>query len=184
MELDPRNIVKSAAPVFENARVLLPALILAAALLASCSPAPREPVTAATWFPLRVGSRSIEAQLAVTPEEMQTGLMHRASLPQNSGMLFVYESPRRVSFWMMNTLIPLDVGFFTPDGVLREVRTMRPNDLTSIPSARSDIQFALEMNAGWFEKNNIRPDASLDLRAVADALRQRQFDPSSFGLPK
>lgn len=176
--------MKSASPVFQNARTLLQALILATALLASCSPPPREPITAATWFPLHVGGQSIEAQLAVTPEEMQTGLMHRAALPQNRGMLFVYETPRRVSFWMMNTLIPLDVGFFTKDGILREVRTMRPNDLTSIPSTRSDIQFALEMNAGWFEKNNIRPDAPLDLRAVADALRQRQFEPASFGLPK
>jgi uncharacterized membrane protein (UPF0127 family) len=158
------------------------ALLASLLLLTACDPPAKERVTPQTWFPLRLGGHAIYVQLAITPEEMQTGLMHRASLPENSGMLFIYDSPRRMSFWMMNTLIPLDIGFFTKDGILREVRSMRANDLTPVPSSRDDIQFALEMNAGWFEKNGVAPGAMLDLRALAAALRARGLNPATYNL--
>ena len=93
---------------------------------------------------------SLRVEVASTPEETQKGLMFREKLPENQGMLFTFNQPQRVSFWMANTAIPLDIGFFTTDGKLREVRSLKPFDLTSVFSKRDDIQYALEVNRGWF----------------------------------
>lgn len=94
---------------------------------------------------------SLQVEIASTPAEQQKGLMFRQELPENQGMLFTYNQPQRVSFWMANTAIPLDVGFFTADGKLQEVHSLKPFDLTSVSSKRNDIQYALEVNHGWFE---------------------------------
>jgi hypothetical protein len=93
----------------------------------------------------------LQAEIASTPEEKRSGLMFRQELPPNQGMLFTYNKPQQVSFWMANTAIPLDVGFFTADGKLQEVRSMKPFDLTSVVSKQNNIQYALEVNRGWFE---------------------------------
>jgi len=109
-------------------------------------------------------------------------LMGRRDLAEDQGMIFVYKSARRVSFWMRNTPTLLDIGFFTKDGVLTEVRQMFPFDETSVPSARDDIQFALEMNQDWFARHNLRAGAQLDLKALAAALKARGFNPADYGM--
>ncbi len=146
---------------------------LSALLFSGCQPPPSPPVSSKTWFDLKVGKTPFRAQLAVSQEEMMTGLMHRPSLGENDGMLFVYGTPGRMSFWMKNTHIPLDVGFFTPDRILREVVSMKPYDLTPVHSSREDISYALEMNLGWFARNSLPPGVLLDERLLDDALRKR-----------
>jgi uncharacterized membrane protein (UPF0127 family) len=75
------------------------------------------------------GQARFTVELADTPEERAQGLMHRESLPQGAGMLFIYDAPQRVSFWMRNTLIPLDMIFIGPDGVVRRVHdNAQPGD--------------------------------------------------------
>ena len=64
---------------------------------------------------------------------------------------------------MKNTLIPLDIGYFCSDGLLREVHPMYPRNLDSVHSLRDDIRYALEMNQGWFQQNSITPGARLGL---------------------
>eukprot|EP00928_Gymnodinium_smaydae_P005012 TRINITY_DN11725_c0_g1_i3.p1 TRINITY_DN11725_c0_g1~~TRINITY_DN11725_c0_g1_i3.p1 ORF type:complete len:210 (+),score=40.79 TRINITY_DN11725_c0_g1_i3:99-728(+) len=97
------------------------------------------------------------ARVAVTPEEMQRGLMFRRSLSEDEGMLFIFGEPRQGSMWMKNTSVPLDVGWFTKDGVLREVQALVPYDLTSRRSLRKDISYALEVPQGFFGKHKLAP---------------------------
>lgn len=133
------------------------------------------PLPAQTYFPLQLGDKEIRVQLALTDAERGRGLMGRKALDTDHGMLFVFEQPSRQSFWMANTPLPLDIGYFDAAGILREVYPLYPFDRTSVVSRRSDIRYALEMTQGWFAQNGIRPGAALDLEALAQAQRSRGF---------
>lgn len=161
-------------------RRLLPIALLLGG--AACRPGGATPLPPDHWFDLRVNTTAIRAQLAITPEETRRGLMHRTELGKDEGMLFIYSQPSRLSFWMLNTPIPLDIGFFDENGVLLEVRQMFPFDETSTRSHSDRVQFALEMNQGWFRANGKRPGATLDLDHVREAIRARGFDPAAFGM--
>ncbi len=101
------------------------------------------------------GSAGFTVELAVTPEERSRGLMHRPSLAGGAGMLFVFESPRNVVFWMANTLIPLDILFISPDGVVRHIhQDAKPLDRTPI-SGGDDVRYALEINGGLSDRIGI-----------------------------
>lgn len=149
--------------------------------------APKTPAVAAAksvadYFPIKVGQVVVRMQLAVRPAEMQRGLMERRNLGADDGMIFVYERPQQMSFWMHNTPTPLDIGFFTRDGTLQEVYPLHPFDETSVASRSSELQFALEVNQGWFREKGVKPGAKLDLKALAAALKERGFEPRKFGL--
>ncbi|HEY5551178.1 MAG TPA: DUF192 domain-containing protein [Opitutaceae bacterium] len=168
-----------------NFRTVTAALVLALCLLAGgCQEdAPSAtPLGVDAWFPIRIGTTEVKMQLAVRPMELQQGLMHRAFLGEDEGMLFVYPEASDRSFWMRNTLIPLDIGFFSPDGVLREVRAMNPLDENPVTSFSSEIQFAVEMNQGWYREKGIKPGTQLDMAALRAALVARGFDPRAVGV--
>ena len=94
-------------------------------------------------------------ELADTPKEHARGLMNRPSLPSGSGMLFLYDRPQRVVFWMENTLIPLDMIFMSADGIVRRIHENAiPLDRTHIPGG-DDIQAVLEINGGLASKLGI-----------------------------
>ncbi|MFN2269176.1 MAG: DUF192 domain-containing protein [Desulfonatronovibrio sp.] len=104
---------------------------------------------------LEINEHQIEVEVAAN-EALNTGLMFRTYLPVNEGMLFVFEPPRRTGMWMKNTLIPLSVAFLNKDGVILNIERMEP--LTRKLHFSSGVAaFALEMNQGWFEENNIKP---------------------------
>ncbi|MEM8980671.1 MAG: DUF192 domain-containing protein [Pseudomonadota bacterium] len=97
------------------------------------------------------GQTQFSIEVVDTPESRGQGLMNRPSLGQFAGMLFVYERPQSVAFWMKNTLIPLDMIFAGADGVVRRVHSNAiPGDLTSIPGGPG-IQYVLEVNGGMAE---------------------------------
>lgn len=148
----------------------------------SASP-PRAGAGVDAWFPLKVGEAAFQVQVAVTPEERSKGLMFRDHLPEGRGMLFPFEEAGPQSFWMKNTRIPLDIAYFTPDGVLREVHAAQPHDLSGCPSRSKRVQFVLELNQGGFRAAGLSPGAKLDLAQVSSALTARGFAPESFGLP-
>jgi len=111
---------------------------------------------------LSFGHAEVAVELAIDPATQAKGLMYRNSLPENQGMLFIFDRPKQMSFWMRNTHIPLDIGYFTADGVLREIYPLYPHDETSRRSIRSDLLFALEVNQGWYEKHNVKPGDKFD----------------------
>jgi uncharacterized protein len=143
---------------------------------------PAETKTVADYFPIRIGDREVRLQVAVLQAEQQRGLMERPSLGVEDGMIFVYQAPQQMSFWMRNTLIPLDIGFFDPKGELREVRQMFPHDERSVPSHSMEIQFAIEMNQNWYRDHGVKPGAKLDLAALKAALKARGFVPRRLGI--
>lgn len=100
------------------------------------SPPGRDPVT-------------VSVEIAETPEQRQRGLMFRKQLAPDDGMLFLFERPQQQTFWMHNTLIPLDMIFITADWtVLGVVENATP--LTDSPRSVPGLsQYVLEVNAGY-----------------------------------
>jgi len=159
---------------------------IVALLISACSPEKEAPVATATadsWLPLSINGVSLEAQIVITAPEQQRGLMYRESLPPESGMLFPYPVVRQMSFWMANTPLPLDIGFFDSEGVLLEIHRMVPYDTKRTISRSSDVQYALEMSSGWFSGKELFPGVKLDLTSLAEALSKRGVDPAQYGLP-
>jgi len=94
----------------------------------------------------------LNVEVADSAEERANGLMHRQSMPYNSGMWFIYETPRTVAFWMRNTLIPLDIIFVDQHGEVQKIHmNALPLDETPIPGG-DNIQFVLEVNTGLSER--------------------------------
>ncbi|MBQ3696281.1 MAG: DUF192 domain-containing protein [Alphaproteobacteria bacterium] len=109
------------------------------------------------------GVVSYHVEKALTPEQQQTGLMHRKKLAEKSGMIFLFKPVRIARMWMKNTLIPLDMVFFDLYGrVVRVHHNAIPQDLTIISSERP-VSGVLEINAGEAKKYGIGPGSTLDL---------------------
>lgn len=159
------------------------ALLLLSLLFYGCGSEPTAPASADEGpVPLTVGAATVQTEIVVERAAMQRGLMHRESLPEDRGMLFVFEGPRQMSFWMRNVSFDLDIGFFTADGILREVYPMYAYDESRVKSTGDDLQLALEVNRGWFRANGIQPGDRLDMTALAKVLRARGYVPESLGL--
>ncbi|SDW37786.1 hypothetical protein SAMN05444358_101668 [Ruegeria halocynthiae] len=97
-----------------------------------------------------------DIELALTHEDRSRGLMFRESMPGRSGMLFVFDPPQPVAFWMKNTLIPLDMIFVDRAGTVTRVHEGAiPGDLSPIEGGDS-VYAVLEINAGLAERYGIR----------------------------
>ena len=119
---------------------------------------------------------SIDLELALTRQQQMKGLMFRKTLPADQGMLFVFENPKPQSFWMKNTLIPLDIAYIDSSGIIREIYPMYPNNQNSVASKSREIQFALEVNQGWFASKKIVPGDSIDLDPFQPIFEARNID--------
>ena len=109
---------------------------------------------------LSAGMHQIDAQVAQTPAQRQTGLMYRKEMPAHEGMLFVFEQPSQQCFWMKNTLLPLTAAFIADDGTIVNLEDMKPQTLDSHCSAKP-VRYVLEMNQGWFAEKGIKAGAKL-----------------------
>lgn len=109
--------------------------------------------------PLYLQNRVIEVEVADDPLERRIGLMHRRQMPEDWGMLFVYPEPLPLRFWMKDTLIPLSVAYLSDDGEVLSIVEMSVapagGPYPSYPTQAS-VRFALEMNAGWFQRHHIK----------------------------
>lgn len=103
---------------------------------------------------IRVGGVEVDVEVADQPEQRQEGLMHRDSLPDDRGMLFVYPDERTLSFWMRNTRIPLDIAFLDRRGRIVDVQQMEPFE-EEMTTSRRPAMYALEMRRGWFEDHGV-----------------------------
>ncbi|TVP48599.1 MAG: DUF192 domain-containing protein [Halomonas sp.] len=108
------------------------------------------------------GPHRLEVEVAETAAQRQRGLMGREHLPEESGMLFRFESeqPAENAFWMYRTLIPLDIAFIDDEGRIVAINTMQPCESSSprsCPSYPAGVAYysALEVNAGYFAERGI-----------------------------
>jgi uncharacterized protein len=103
------------------------------------------------------GTHSYAVEVAVTDVEKARGLMFRRSLPQDSGMLFLYDPPQAVTMWMRNTYIPLDMIFIAPDGLVHRIEANTEPFSTDIIASGGTVAGVLELNAGQAEKIGLKP---------------------------
>ena len=116
-------------------------------------------VAAAADLPQRtltIGDNKLIVEVAATPQTRETGLMNRFSLQQDHGMLFVFEAPQPLAFWMKNTYIPLSVAFVDRSGRILNIEDMRPQDESAHWSSGPAL-YAIEMRQGWFVSKGIGP---------------------------
>ena len=132
----------------------------ASLLLVGGSPCAQEGPQRLPTVQLNAGIHNIRAEVARTPQQRATGLMHRTAMPANDGMLFVFEAPGTQCFWMKNTLLPLAIAFVADDGTIVNVAEMQAGSLDSTCSAQP-VRYALEMNRGWFDKRGLETGSRL-----------------------
>jgi uncharacterized protein len=129
----------------KNVRALLLLLVFASWARAESLP----------LIPLKIGEFEFCAEVAATQGARERGLMHRKTLAENQGMLFVFPESGKYSLWMANTIIPLNAAFLDAEGVILAIVTMHPQE-SAIHSSPEHTAYALEMNAGWFDERRIR----------------------------
>lgn len=119
---------------------------------------------------LQLGRNILKTEVVYKPEDRQKGLMNRKDLKPDHGMIFVFEKEMKVSFWMKNTSIPLSIAYINKKGEILELYDLKPYSLESVPSRRSSIIYALEVNRNYFLENNIEVGDYIDLEPLRSYL--------------
>ena len=136
---------------------LLTAFSFAMALALSGSPSAEDlPVVQ-----LSIKGYRLVAETAATTATRTAGLMHRFSLKPDHGMLFVFDAPQPLAFWMKNTFVPLSIAFIGVDGKILNIEDMAPRTETTHPSQGLAL-YALEMKKGWFAERGIAAGERVD----------------------
>lgn len=103
-------------------------------------------------------NETFTVEVVSTPQQQQTGLMHRESLAQDGGMLFVFEQVDKINVWMLNTLIPLDIIFISEQDLISDfILGLQPCTQSPCPISRSakPAKYMLEINAGAVVDKNL-----------------------------
>ena len=127
-------------------QALIAAFLLAVPVVASSADLPTRTLT--------IRDQKLTVEVASTPETRATGLMNRFSLRTDYGMLFVFEAPQPLAFYMKNTYIPLSFAFFDARGRITNIEDMRPKD-ESTHWSKGLASYAIEMRQGWFAAKGI-----------------------------
>lgn len=119
---------------------------------------------------IKIKNKTLQIELAETQEQHSYGLMNREHLAENTGMLFVFDAEEQRFFWMKNTFINLSIAYFDKNKKIIDIQDMKAatssldENLPSYPS-KGKAKYALEVNQGWFEKNNIKVgDSFLEIK--------------------
>ena len=111
------------------------------------------------------GAAAVRVEVARTPAERERGLMDRARLDPDAGMIFVFERSERHGFWMKNTLIPLDLLFIGEDGRVAAVVQRQPLSL-EVDDGGVDSRYVLEVNGGWARAHGVARGDQVTLENV------------------
>lgn len=138
----------------KTAAVWLLGFFLASAIAAAAvaGGGAREPLTIRTAS----GAHDFEVEIAATPDQHRTGLMYRRQLAANAGMLFLYENGSRVTMWMQNTFIPLDMFFVGADGRITHIVERTVPHSTELIGSNGPVRAVLELNGGTASRLGIR----------------------------
>ena len=110
-----------------------------------------------TTLKIYLGAETLDAELAITPSQTQTGMMFRTNVTDQSAMLFVLAEPIRApnGFWMTNCPVSLSAAYIGPDGVIEEIHHLEKNDNVPVVAAHDNIVYVLEVNDGWFQRHKV-----------------------------
>jgi len=139
-------------------RAALAMLLLAVACAGSSGPVAR--ISSAG------GTVDVTLEVADTPERQQRGLMYRSTLPDGHGMLFVFDQDEDHTFWMKNTLIPLDMLFIAADGRVVGIHAEATPLSTASIGVGMPSRFVLEVPGGWTARHRIAPGARVEFHGV------------------
>src|SRR6516164_11476516 len=103
------------------------------------------------------GAHHFTVELALSPAQMEQGLMFRRTLAPDAGMLFDFKQPTVATMWMRNTLIPLDMLFVDANGTIVNIRARAVPGSDAIISAAAPVRAVLELNGGTAERLGIAP---------------------------
>jgi len=143
--------------VLKGLRLVLGTLFLLAAPVAQAQDAsPIFPRDVLTVEKAAGGAETFAVEVATTPLQLHDGLMHRTSLPADSGMVFLFDPAQVVQFWMKNTLIPLDMLFARADGTIVKIAPDRQPQDETIVSSDAPVTQVLEINGGEAAKRGIK----------------------------
>lgn len=106
---------------------------------------------------IEIGDKEYNVEVARTEEEKVKGLQEKESLGEDEGMLFVYDKPQEIAFWMKDTAIPLDIVFMDEDGEVISVKQGQPYDETLLEE--DGVMYVLEVN----QNSGIQPGDELDM---------------------
>jgi hypothetical protein len=111
-----------------------------------------------------------DLQVARTSQARARGLMGRASLPEDGGMVFLFDDETRAAFWMKDTLIPLSILFWQGDGRIIDILDMSPCRADPCPVYRASAPYvgAIEMNRGAFERLGVEVGDTLEYRLLSE----------------
>ena len=145
-------------------------LLVAIALLAML-PAQGSALTQSERIEIETGEgvAVFQVELAITPAQLQRGLMERRYLPPNAGMMFRFSPPRRASMWMKNTWISLDMLFIDSKGVIRFIAPMTTPHSLNLISSPMPVSSVLEIAGGRAEELGIK---------VGDRVLHKWFEPA------
>lgn len=150
-------------------RRLAPLLALLLAACGSDAPAVGEPDDGRVPLTIRTsdGEVTLRVEIADSSAERAEGLSGRRSLPADAGMAFVWDEPVTPSFWMKETLIPLQIAFWDEDGRIVASFEMEPCTADPCPTYGPDelIAGAAEANAGWFTEHGVDVGDTVELHA-------------------
>lgn len=110
---------------------------------------------------LYIGTKEMVAELALTPQEIRTGMMFRTNMEPNAGMLFALPYNQRAAFWMKNCPSPLSAAYISPDGIIQEIHDLEPHNTNSVVADNDNIRFVLETPRDWFKQNGITPGVAI-----------------------
>jgi uncharacterized membrane protein (UPF0127 family) len=149
-------------------------VVLVVLTLAACADG-AEPVPGAAANPILVRIRTTggtieleNLEVARTPEAWAQGLMGRTSLPEDGGMVFLFDAQTRAAFWMKDTLIPLSILFWQGDGRIIDILDMSPCRADPCPVYRASAPYvgAIELNRGAFERLGVEVGDTLEYRLL------------------
>jgi uncharacterized membrane protein (UPF0127 family) len=139
-------------------------MAMAAACAAQTSAPSTQATTQAATVAMTIAKKEYKLEIAADGASREHGLMFRESMADDHGMIFIFPKADRWSFWMKNTLIPLDLIWADESGKIVDTTTLQPKDETAYTPRRKAI-YVIELNAGAIKKLGIKPGDMLEIPA-------------------
>lgn len=113
---------------------------------------------------LKYKEKVINLEVARSESKQQQGLMNRTELSEDSGMIFIFDKESQQTFWMMNTLISLDIIYLNKDmKVVSIAKSTKTNQTEEVYPSNFPAQFVVEMNGGWSQKNDLKVGENFEI---------------------